>query len=168
MNKNFFQQIKQMYEIDQSARSHHELQPKDGSLGLINYIVYLIDAVHNYKIYGFVKKYGFPTVKLIGKQGMKYFHLLIQHQDLDPDLQKECLKKCDFSEKNKAFLTDRILVNSGQKQKYGTQFFYNKKKKSIVLHPIINKKTAELFRKKIGLPKIEEDLLSLNKKIKFN
>lgn len=52
---------------------------------------------------------------------MAAFWILIQHQDYDVALQKACLKRCDFERKHREYLTDRIALNEGRKQTYGTQ-----------------------------------------------
>ena len=65
---------------------------------------------------------------------MKAFWLLIQHQDNDVELQKQCLKRCNFELKNNAFLTDRVLINQGKKQIYGTQFIGEIKDKKMLIN----------------------------------
>lgn len=92
---------------------------------------------------------------------MNAFWLLIQHQDFDLDLQKACLKKCDFNKKDKAYLTDRILVSQGKKQKYGTQFYKNKKG-NLVPRPIKALDQLDKRRKNVGL----ESFSRYKKKIK--
>lgn len=80
-----------MTKIDQELRF---MAGKEKSL--VNFVIYAIDAVHNYRIKMIVEKYGYPTQKLIGKEAMNSLWLLIQRQDYDLDLQKNCLKYCDF------------------------------------------------------------------------
>jgi hypothetical protein len=56
--------------------------------------------------------------------------LLVQHADRDPDFQAHCLTLMEEAYGNRevrgedlAYLTDRVRVNSGQPQVYGTQFW---------------------------------------------
>jgi len=49
-----------------------------------------------------------------GRDGIKGSWLLVQHQDFEIKLQKSFLKHCNFSSKNKQYLTDKILVNKGE------------------------------------------------------
>ncbi|HPO06297.1 MAG TPA: hypothetical protein PLQ36_04265, partial [Candidatus Gracilibacteria bacterium] len=128
-NKIVLNQVKEMFSVDQDLRfqaSNADLSKKfTGSKlnwGLLNFLVYILDGVHNQRITKIIKEYGYPTQKMIGRRGMFYFSVLIIHQDSDINLQKGCLESCDFSPKDKAYLTDRVFVNSGEKQIYGTQF----------------------------------------------
>ena len=108
INKKLVLQIKEMFDVDQDLRKQGAMnakltQPlfnlcqnakntKKGSnlgLGLANFMVYIIDAVHNYRILRIIEKYGYPVKKLIGKEIMFYFFVLIQHQDHDLELQEQ-------------------------------------------------------------------------------
>ena len=117
-NKIILKTIEEMYEIDQSLRKK---AGSGGKLNTYNYLIYMVDLLHNQRIKNLIKKIGYPTKVKVGDDILFKFWLLIQHQDNDIQLQKECLKKCDFNPKEKTYLTDRILIKEGGKQKYGTQ-----------------------------------------------
>ena len=117
-------------------------------------MVYLVDLVNNDLIKRIIKKYGYPSQKMIGKDGMQAFWLLVQHQDNDIELQKKCLEQCDFEHRNKAFLTDRVLINQGKKQIYGTQF----------IGEIRDKKNVNKRRTKMGLESLEKYLNNYRRK----
>lgn len=75
------------------------------------------------------EEYGFPNRKLVGKDAMKGIFFMIQHADGDKDWQKsqlknieEAVKKGDMDGQSYAYLYDRIKINGGEKQLYGTQF----------------------------------------------
>lgn len=175
-------EIKEMFDIDQGLRNawvNKKLtEPlinwgKDGGkrkpktkmeLGLVNYLVYFADAAHNARIHRIINQYGYPTSKLVGKKGIFYFFLLIQHQDYDLELQKNCLKYCDFAKKEQAYLTDRVLLHEGKKQMYGTQFQRDIKHNRIISQPIGDKKNVDARRKKIGLKPLKGELSAMNKK----
>ena len=150
MNEAYNKIIVAMVAVDQDLR----LSAKPGK-GPLNYLIYVVDAIHRLKVLELIKKYGYPTQRLIGKEGMKKFWLLIQHQDMDPELQKECLKRCDFAPSERAFLTDRVLVNSGKPQRYGTQFYINKKKQHVP-RPIEDPSHVDARRKRVGLSPLKE------------
>lgn len=143
-------QIKEMADIDQRARKLATLKKR----GLENLFVYTIDGVHNRYIHQIVDGYGYPTKRLIGKEGMKKFWLLVQHQDFDIALQKACLRKCDFEREQKAYLTDRIFVNLGKKQTYGTQLKVTSQKR-LTSRPIERKIGLDRRRKRMGLSALE-------------
>lgn len=181
INQKLLREIKEMAEADQELRflwSDQELSKplKNWDLhnnpgvkfnlqwGLINYLVYFIDSTHNIRIHRIIQKYGYPTTKLIGKKGMSYFWILIQHQDYDTDLQEVCLANCGFASKDVVYLTDRVLINQGQKQRYGTQFKRDPKTKQIISQPIANVKEVDKRRKEVGLGPLKESLDFMNKK----
>jgi len=149
MNKELSRRISKLVKIDQGIRNS-ELSDLKLLGGLHGYVVYLIDAIHNWRIHKLIKEYGYPSQKLIGKRGMRDFWLLVQHQDFDLELQKACLKHCDFEPREKAYLTDRTLVNTGEKQLYGTQF-HRDKKGVLVPRPIKDKENLDKRRKRVGL-----------------
>lgn len=76
---------------------------------------------------GVVEKHGWPTNTLVGKDGANAAWLLVQHADRDPKFQRRCLDLMaklpagEVSQSNLAYLTDRVLLAEGKKQRYGTQ-----------------------------------------------
>jgi len=124
-------ELKEMVKIDQVAAS----PPKNGNT---NYdkekwksfkdSVFTANKNQLEKIY---KKYGFLGFDKVGKDGSNDFWLLIQHLDKYPEFQQEVLgsmqkevKKRNANPENYAFLYDRIKVNAGEKQLFGTQVTY--------------------------------------------
>ena len=99
---------------------------------------------------------------MIGQRGMFYFSVLIIHQDSDINLQKKCLEFCDFSPKDKAYLTDRVLVNGGQKQIYGTQFQLDAGAKRLVPRPLKSLRLVDKLRKEAGLKPLKVELDEIN------
>lgn len=181
INELLLKEIKEMFDVDQELRNlwnnseltkplnqwaggNKRLSKGKLNWGLINYMIYFADATHNPRIHRIIDKYGYPTSKLIGKKGMLYFFVLIDHQDYDIDLQKACLEKCDFSKKLQANLIDRILVHEGKKQVYGTLFKRDTKNNRIISQPISDKKDLDKKRKMMGLRPLQDDLKLMNKK----
>lgn len=149
-NKKLASQIIEMAKIEQELRF---MAKKEKSL--VNFVIYAIDTIHNYRIKIIIEKYDYPTQKLIGKESMNSFLLLIQNQNYDLNLQENCLKYCDFEPKDYACLTDRVLMNKGEKQIYGTQFKLISKEK-IALYPIEDRKNVNKLRKQVGLENLED------------
>ena len=118
-------------------------------------MVYLADGLHNHRIKELIRSHGYPSQKTVGVEGMHKFWLLVQHQDKDVVLQKQCLKKCDFSLSDAAHLQDRVLLNEGKKQLYGTQFTGRLDRKGrTVLQPVKDAQNLGKRRKKMGLMEI--------------
>ena len=109
-----------------------------------------------------VKEFSWPDSRLVGKKASNLSWLLIQHADSDVKFQKQCLKlmlDSGADKKNIAYLTDRILVNTSQKQLYGTQF-----KPSLEPFPIQDAANLDKRRKEVGLG----SFASYFRKIKHN
>ncbi len=76
-----------------------------------------------------VTRHGWPTVAKVGEKGAGNAWLLVQHADHDVDFQEQCLEllraavaQGQASEKNLAYLEDRVAMHRGRPQRYGTQF----------------------------------------------
>ncbi|KEO73920.1 DUF6624 domain-containing protein [Anditalea andensis] len=88
-----------------------------------------IDEKHRNRLKEIFKEYSFPTRKSVGKDAMNGIFLMIQHADMDKQWQKSQLKNIekavqndDIDSQSYAYLYDRIQINNGQDQLYGTQF----------------------------------------------
>ncbi|HEY2414857.1 MAG TPA: DUF6624 domain-containing protein [Pirellulaceae bacterium] len=74
-----------------------------------------------------VEQHGWPTNTLVGPDGANAAWLLVQHADRDRKFQRTCLDlmtklpKQEVSQRDLAYLTDRVLLGEGKKQLYGTQ-----------------------------------------------
>jgi hypothetical protein len=76
-----------------------------------------------------ISKQGFPTVAQVGEQGVSHAWMLVQHATGDPALQARVLRELaarigagGVSKQDYALLKDRVLLEQGKKQIYGTQF----------------------------------------------
>ncbi|MBU2564028.1 hypothetical protein KKA23_00370 [Patescibacteria group bacterium] len=127
-----------------------------------------IDKKNTTKAKEIIKRYNWPTFDFIGKRASKSFWLIIQHADLDVKFQDKCLKllkkavkKKQAFPKTEAYLTDRVLVNLGKKQKFGTQFI--RKNNKLIPRAIIDKKNVNKRRKAYDLDTLEENIKQMQK-----
>lgn len=86
-----------------------------------------VDKENTLKLKAIIEKIGWPGISKVGRLGASSAWLLAQHADLDVEFQEKCLKlmeenKNDVDNRNIAYLTDRVRVNKGMNQLYGTQF----------------------------------------------
>jgi hypothetical protein len=72
---------------------------------------------------------GFPTVAMVGKDGVQAAFLLVQHADTDTVFQERMLSVIEkrlrsgqIDSNQYALLTDRVLRAQGKPQRYGSQF----------------------------------------------
>lgn len=78
-----------------------------------------------------VRQYGFPGFRQVGEKSANNFWLLVQHADAFPAFQRQVLqlmlpevKRKNANPSNYAYLVDRIAVNTGKPEEYGTQVEY--------------------------------------------
>ncbi|MFW0837794.1 MAG: hypothetical protein ACKKL5_02225 [Candidatus Komeilibacteria bacterium] len=150
MNNDYLRQIKEIFTVDQEVR----LKCKPGK-ELPNYLVYLMDIAHNYRIHLLINQYGYPTKKSLGKRGMKIFTMLILHQWFDIALQEDFLANGQHEPAEKAALIDRIRFNMGKKQLYGTML-------NVKIEDI---KNVDKRRKKMNLNTLKQYLTESKKKL---
>ena len=110
-----------------------------------------------------LEKYGFPNFDKVGKEASNNYWLCVQHSDHDLKFQEEVLRLMRIEVKNKkadptnfAFLTDRVNLNSGKSQIYGTQVTY--KDRTAIPKDLKDPKTVNKRRTAVGLGPIEEYL----------
>lgn len=125
-----------------------------------------LDRKHTARLKAIVDKRGWPGKSLVGVDGAHDAWLLVQHADLDRAFQKRCLQLMEaaaasdeVSKKDLAYLTDRVLVGEGKKQRFGTQF--KEDKGEMVPQPIEDEANVDKRRAEIGLPSMAEYKKSL-------
>jgi len=111
-------------------------------------------------------KYGFPGYDLVGKESSNNYWLLVQHSDFDVAFQKRALKlmkrqveKKNASGQSYAYLIDRININEGKPQIYGTQIIMSG---NTTIKPCIDIDNLDKRRKSVGLKPIKEYLKDCN------
>jgi predicted esterase len=87
---------------------------------------------HTKRLHAMLNQNGWLGAHLVGQDGSYAFWLMVQHADQDPSFQREVLKIMEIavsqgeaSKVNFAYLTDRVRINAGQKQLYGTQLVWD-------------------------------------------
>lgn len=107
-------------------------------------------------------RYGYPGYDMVGEKGSNDFWLMVQHCDMDVPFQQKVLaamyvqvQKHNADPKNFAYLTDRVAVNTGHKQIYGTQLMYNTDSCQAIPRPLADSLKVNEQRKAIGLEPIE-------------
>jgi hypothetical protein len=127
-------ELKNMVESDQIAAKFPEGKYKDFTNERWNDFKDSVFTDHKLKAEKIFDKYGFPGFDKVGKEGSYHFWLLVQHCDQYPDFQRKVLiamdnevKKKNASPHDYAYLYDRVKVNGGEKQLFGTQVIFEVK-----------------------------------------
>lgn len=148
-----------------------ELQNDTISREIIIRNISLTDSLHYWSLMDIFNIYGFPNYDLVGQEGSNNFWLLVQHQDKHPTFQERVLVKMKIevdaqkaSSTNYAYLVDRVKVNTGQKQVYGTQMELNSEQTSYVPKAVIDADHLNERRASVGLGTIESYIEIMNKR----
>lgn len=125
------------------------------------------DSLNQVLLKHLIAKYGWLDKSSIGYRGETTLFLVIQHAPLAYQkemfpLMKAAVSKGEANAVNLAYLEDRILVNEGKKQKYGTQVMYNAKLKKYELAPVLDVASVNVRRQKLGLGTVEQYLKQFN------
>lgn len=155
-------EIKNMVQVDQEMRSRSQVE---------DYWDETVDAKNTKRMKEIVAKIGWPTISKVGKEGAHDAWLLIQHSDRDVNFQAQCLQlmkdvpENEVDKINIAYLEDRVRVNQGRGQLYGTQF--NQEHGKHVPKTIEDKVNIDLRRAEIGMGPLSEQIQDMYEKYPF-
>ncbi|MER6443986.1 NUDIX hydrolase [Streptomyces venezuelae] len=142
-------ELRRRAENDQEARQQLLHSGSAGDL-------FQVDAENTTWLKAIIAEHGWPGFALVGDQGAEDAWLLVQHADRDPDFQREALEllkaavtAADASPRHLAYLTDRVLVGSGEPQLYGTQ--YTGEGESLRPQPVHTPEHLDARRAAVGL-----------------
>ena len=120
---------------------------------------------HHKRLEKMLDSYGYPGSDMVGEQGAHHFWLLVQHLDKWPAFQQQVIKAMEQQVANKnaspkdlAYLTDRVRLNTGGKQVYGTQVTYNIDSCQAIPKPLEDPASVNERRKAAGLEPLENYL----------
>jgi len=157
-------EISEMCEVDQSMRKRDlegEEDAWDDSFDINN----------TKKMKRIVEEIGWPTISKVGESASYDAWLLVQHSDHDVGFQIQCLELMksapngDVSKENIAFLEDRVRVNQGRGQLYGTQFF--QKDGQHIPQPIEDEENVDVRRASMGMGTLAERIAEMYEKYPF-
>jgi hypothetical protein len=159
LNNNLIKLIDSLYQADQRTVT---IKPNDSAAAAYQRVIKTNFSV----IKQILKQNGFPGYNLIGKECSGHYFLLVQHSDFDVAFQKKALKlmkkqvdKNNASGQSYAYLIDRISLNTGKAQIYGTQVIMGRDTK---IKPCIDIDNLDKRRKSVGLIPIKEYLKNCN------
>ncbi len=142
----------------QAAAGNKELQRQ------LNDYMKKIDAESATEVRTIIDRYGWMGADEIGSEASQTLFLAIQHVD-DLVVQQRYLPLLSEAVKNNkaepwqlAFLTDRILMNQGKKQIYGTQVITSKNEYGPYVVPLEDIDKVDELRARLGLPPLKDYL----------
>jgi hypothetical protein len=144
-------ELQAMVDVDQDMRNRRNAE---------GYWDETLDAKHTERLKEIIAEIGWPTISKVGETGSANAHLLAQHADHDVDFQVQCLnlmKEAPSGEvdvADMAYLEDRVRVNHGKEQIYGTQFI--KVDGKHIPQPIEDEENVDKRRAEVGLEPLSE------------
>jgi hypothetical protein len=131
-----------------------------------------VDANNTAYLRGLLAEIGWIDANRFGAPTAQAAFLIVQHSgDLPlmlaalPCIERD-MKAGHFDAQPYAMLYDRVQVNLGRKQRYGTQLSGNDKGERFVL-PLEDRKRVDEFRKEIGLFPMSKYLSLFGKEVKY-
>lgn len=169
-NQALADELKKMAEIDQIAAYIPQGEHKKLSKDEWNAFKDSVFTTHQKRLSKIFKQNGFVGIDKVGAEGSKNFWLMVQHSDHNPDFQKEVLEKMKIEvdkgnadASNYGLLVDRVKLNTGQAQIYGTQVTYNMHTGQAYPKKLADSITVNERRKSIGLEPLEIYLNDMSK-----
>lgn len=158
-------EINEMCSVDQDLRERN-LESGD------EYWDDAVDFKNTRRMKEIVQKIGWPTISKVGTETSFNAWLLVQHSDHDVELQEHCLvlmqaaSEDDVDKQNIAYLEDRIRVNQGRGQIYGTQFRQEGGQHLPLL--IEDEENVDVRRSEMGMGPLTEQVEIMYKKYPFD
>lgn len=130
----------------------------------------ITDSLNFFSIKKIFQQHGYPGYNLVDTVSSHNFWLLVQHADRHLDFQDSVvsqmkieMEKENASQSDYAYLVDRVMINKGELQIYGSQMKLNDSSTSFEPKPVVEPSLLNERRKSVGLPSIEEYIDLMNK-----
>lgn len=141
------------------------------SLEYISNSIRVVDSINYQLISKLFEIHGYLGFDKVGETGSHNFWLLVQHQDKHPEFQmrvlnemKKSAEQANASFTDYAYLIDRVNVNLGKLQVYGTQLVLNQERESYEVKPVMDPEKLNDRRSQAGLPPIEFYIKAMNER----
>lgn len=120
-------------------------------------------TTHQKRLAEIFNQQGFPGYDVVGEEGARNFWLMVQHADFNPAFQDSVLTamkaevdRANADPRNYALLVDRVNVNTGKPQVYGTQVTYNTSIcQAMPKSPLLDSVLVNQRRAEVGLEPLE-------------
>jgi len=147
---------------DQKLRYKKSQNKDENLIKIIDQQINEADSFNLIQAIKIVKKYGWPKLSDIGKDGQNNLWLIVQHADQDVLFQNEALSEMEkligtkeLNMENYAFLYDRVQCNLNYKQLYGTQVIWSGNGEASGFRPMIREDLANERRENLDLEPLE-------------
>ncbi len=163
-NHNLANECEQLVVIDQLAANVRQGKYRNWSTERWSKFQDSVFTSHEIRLKEILDEFGYPGYNLVGEEGSINFWLMVQHCDHNPSFQLSVLDKLKIEVENKnadpstfGLLTDRVKLNLGEPQIYGTQVDYNELGQAYPKN-LADSLNVNKIRAEVGLESIEEYL----------
>lgn len=164
-NQNLANELEKMVKVDQIAAYIPQGKYREMTSEQWKAFKDSVFMTHQKRLREIFDKYGFVGFDLVGEKGSQNFWLMVQHSDHNPEFQKEVLVKMkvqvdkgNAKPNNYGLLVDRVNLNLGKPQVYGTQVDYDFNIAQAFPKNLADSINVNERRKSIGLEPLEEYL----------
>lgn len=167
-DKKLVAQLDEIYFEDQSTRN--QIRSKEEKYGRGSkemdafwQTILKKDSINLIKVSKILEERGWPDKSIIGKRGTSTLFLVIQHADHEtkekylPMIQ-EAVKSANLPKRQYAMFYDRLVLNRGERQVYGTQLAMNDETKEPYILPLSDPENVDKRRKEMGLNTMQENM----------
>ena len=168
LNKPLVAQLDSIYTDDQNYRLQiAEIEKKYGwesnEMKAHWKIIHEKDSINAIKVRYLLDKYGWLGPDDVGEQGNQTLFLVIQHADQATQekylpMMREAVKKGKAQGSSLALLEDRVALQQGKKQIYGSQVGRDMESEKYYVQPLSDPDYVDKRRAEVGLPPLAEYL----------
>jgi len=158
MNRSLRSELLSMKSADQDLREAVFIKGQTNLIAKLD----ALDRKHTERMKVILTAQGWPGKSLVGKDGSSAAWLLVQHATHDLAFMKgglalmsEAVRTGEASPIEFAYLMDRIRLQDGKAQVYGTQFLISSDG-ILTVQPIEDPANVDNLREQIGLPSMAE------------
>ncbi|AEI47364.1 DUF6624 domain-containing protein [Runella slithyformis] len=171
-NRNLISVLDTIFEEDQKYRLQiKSIKEKYGAdsdeINEIFRIIALKDSINLLKVQNILDKYGWLGPDVIKEKGSTTLFLVIQHADLSTQIKylpilKEAVRLGKAENSALALLEDRVALQQGKCQIYGTQIDYDTQTRTYYIPSLCDPISVNKRREEVGLNPIEEYVKNWN------
>lgn len=169
LNQALVDELEEMARLDQVAAGIPQGQYK--SLSDVQWMAFKRETfeTNQLRLEEIFEKHGFVGYDVAGVNGSNHFWLMTQHCDHVPEFQVRVLDKMKIEVEagnadpsRYAMLVDRVNLNTGKQQIYGTQVGYDTDKCQAFVKNLADADAVNELRSAVGLQSIEDYLDSMS------
>lgn len=168
LNKPLIQQLDSIRKEDQEYRGRtNDIEVNYGidskEMKDLWKIIHEKDSINFTKVKAILDQYGWLGADVVGAEGNTTLFLVIQHADLKNQevylpMMREAVKTGKAQARELALLEDRVALEQGKKQIYGSQLIRNPRTGEDTLAPIEDFKNVDKRRLSVGLQPLDDYL----------